>query len=224
MHHKAAFRWQRERLGICLGIRTTTTAEHTQPAHTPNQDTPMPTTPTQTPQATPRTNHPANTCVTMRYKIKSYDVWGNARDGWDVNNVFTDGTVDICVRGHVFNVGTAQAFVSYTPTDRQCSRAANVRGGSWDSSADCETVITCDDRRSGKPLGELDFVGYVYTSINGTEHVVPKVIEQCLSFWRNKQPVPSLTGATLLDYATQPRHLLASVAASRAYQTAHPVA
>jgi hypothetical protein len=31
----------------------------------------------------------------LHYKAYTYDVWGNARDGWEVNDVFYDSTVDI---------------------------------------------------------------------------------------------------------------------------------
>ena len=31
----------------------------------------------------------------LHYKVYTYDVWGNARDGWEVNNVFFDSTLDI---------------------------------------------------------------------------------------------------------------------------------
>jgi hypothetical protein len=31
----------------------------------------------------------------LKYKAYTYELWGNARDGWEVNDVFYNSTIDI---------------------------------------------------------------------------------------------------------------------------------
>jgi hypothetical protein len=94
---------------------------------------------------------------TRRYRVFTYDVWGNARDGFDVNYVYPQGTVEIRCKLKVYNAGTPEEFASWGPTDRQLSRACGFRGVQWDSADDPEYTISCENPRNGRPIGEVRF-------------------------------------------------------------------
>ena len=103
-----------------------------------------------------------------RYRICTYDVWGNAKDGWEVNNVFRgDTTVDIRCRLQTFNEGTPNEFHTWDATDRQLNRALGIRGAEWESDGADSTHYAESAR--GKPLGELEYVGIVNADGTVTE-------------------------------------------------------
>lgn len=87
------------------------------------------------------------------FRIWTYDVWGNARDGFYVNDRYKHGTVTIRCKAETFNAGTAHEFTTFDPTDRQLSRAANVTGAEWEGNGDGVYYATA--KRNGRPLGEL---------------------------------------------------------------------
>ena len=93
-----------------------------------------------------------------RYRAWSYDVWGNARDGFDVNDRYDHGHVDIRCKRQVYNAGAAHEFAAYDPTDRQLSRAVGARGVEWDGESDYTLYAT--QRRNGRPICELEFIEY----------------------------------------------------------------
>jgi hypothetical protein len=86
------------------------------------------------------------------FKLWTYDVWGNARDGFDVNDRYGHGLVTIACRREVFNVGTPHEFETFNPTDRQLSRAAGFRGVQWDGQ---DGYYTAEATSNGRPIGEL---------------------------------------------------------------------
>lgn len=86
------------------------------------------------------------------FRIWSYDVWGNARDGFDVNDRYKHGLVEIRCKRETFNAGTPHEFHAWNPTDRQLSRAAGFSRVSWDGSDGC---FYAEDSRNGRPIGEL---------------------------------------------------------------------
>src|SRR5947209_18704692 len=86
-----------------------------------------------------------------RYSLWSYDVWGNAKDGFEVNDRFRCGIVVIKCKKTIHNAGTLHEFVSYDPTDMQLSRAAGVRGVKWDGITDEGLYATA--KSNGKQIG-----------------------------------------------------------------------
>ena len=87
-----------------------------------------------------------------KFRVWTYDVWGNARDGFDVNDRYKHGVVEIRCRREVFNAGTPREFETYDPTDIQLSRAAQVVGAEWEGNGG---VYYATAKRNGRPLGEL---------------------------------------------------------------------
>ena len=49
------------------------------------------------------------------YEVWAYDVWGNAEDGFDVNDRSRIDTITISVKGETFNQGTANEFTTFEP-------------------------------------------------------------------------------------------------------------
>jgi hypothetical protein len=53
-----------------------------------------------------------------RWALRTYDVWGNSRDGYDVNDSFARGEFEIMADVRTYNVGTPQEFQSATVSDK----------------------------------------------------------------------------------------------------------
>ncbi len=90
-----------------------------------------------------------------KFQLFSYDVWGNAKDGFEVNSIFATKRVEIIMcKREDFNTGSPSLeFSVYEPTDMQLSRAFNITGGEWDG---CEgRAYYCYSKRNGKPLCEV---------------------------------------------------------------------
>ncbi len=90
---------------------------------------------------------------TRKYRLWTYDVWGNARDGFDVNDRFSHGYVSIRCKRETFNAGTSAEFHMWEPTDRQLAAASGFRGCEWDG---MDGHYTADKKSNGRPVGELD--------------------------------------------------------------------
>jgi len=75
----------------------------------------------------------------MRYQIITYDVWGNARDGFEVNQAFTTGRYIEIDGEHA--------------SDYAINRKLGVRGITWDGEPDYTLYGTV--KRNGRPALEL---------------------------------------------------------------------
>ena len=109
---------------------------------------------------TGETSHSGRTpyAKVRRYRICTYDVWWNARDGWEVNNVYrSETTIAIRCKRKTFNAGTDHQFFAWHPTDRQINRALSEKGLRWESDGAEGTLYA--ETASGKPFGELEYVG-----------------------------------------------------------------
>ena len=63
------------------------------------------------------------------YTLWTYDVWGNAEEGYDVNDrSCLDREFAIPTTHEVFNVGTPQEFATDEPTDAQIIKALKDAG------------------------------------------------------------------------------------------------
>jgi hypothetical protein len=103
------------------------------------------------------TNHnnskPAGSLLTT-WELRTYEVWGNATEGYEVNDTRWAGTVELRIPQTRYNVGTPQEFISAYPSDRQIKQLAfGVR---------CQIALDGDDlyigvsrRRDGYPIGEM---------------------------------------------------------------------
>lgn len=92
--------------------------------------------------------------ITTTWEIATYDVWGNARDGYDVNDVYRQGSVTLVLTVEKFNEGTPQEFESASPTDRQLRRVFGLGRIQLDTDGD-DLAIYVNRARDGYPIGEL---------------------------------------------------------------------
>ena len=90
-----------------------------------------------------------------RYQVWTYDVWGNARDGFEVNDRSKGGTVTINVKPETFNAGTANEFTTWEPTDNQLARACGARGCAFEWS---EGSYYIENKSNGRPEGMLELI------------------------------------------------------------------
>jgi hypothetical protein len=91
---------------------------------------------------------------TRLYTLRVYDVWGNAQDGFTVNDSYVIGEVKIKCRVRVYNAGTDREFVDYVPSERQLALAVGEKDLVWSGEPD-ETLYA--DSSDGKPVCELNF-------------------------------------------------------------------
>lgn len=94
----------------------------------------------------------AKTVLTTWRKF-TYDVWGNKTDGYEVNDRYGNGSIDIRCKIQTHNIGTPQQFNSAGPSDFQLRQAFGVH---------CKIETDGDDlaiyvkRKSDwYPIGEL---------------------------------------------------------------------
>ena len=64
----------------------------------------------------------------VKYQVWTYDVWGNERDGFEVNDRYKQGTVEIEAVLEHYNVGTPHASSSYNVTDEAVIKALKSEG------------------------------------------------------------------------------------------------
>lgn len=96
------------------------------------------------------------------WELRTYDVWGNANDGYEVNNVFSAGTVELRIPQTRYNVGTPHEFIGAYPTDRQIKRAFGV---TCRISTDGDDLTVYVEReRDGYPIGEMHCVSHASLS------------------------------------------------------------
>lgn len=102
------------------------------------------------------TEQPTRTRKTIEtiWEVWTYDVWGNAEDGYEVNDrSCLDRAYRIRCRVEVNNPGTSAEFESATPSDYQIKRLFGVSCGIETDGDDL--TIYVNRARDGYPIGEL---------------------------------------------------------------------
>lgn len=92
--------------------------------------------------------------VTTTWELRSYDVWGNSQDGYEVNDSFRDGEVTLRLKVEVNNPGTPQEFISASPSDSQIRRAMGLNRFKLELDGD-DLTIYVNRERDGYPCGEM---------------------------------------------------------------------
>ena len=91
--------------------------------------------------------------IETTWQLVTYDVWGNAKDGYEVNQAFTNGTQDLQLIPETCNAGTPNEFVCAYPTDKQLKRALGIRCHIETDGDD--VTIYINRKRDGYPICEL---------------------------------------------------------------------
>lgn len=96
--------------------------------------------------------------IVTTWETATYDVWGNAKDGYEVNDVYRGSEVELRLTLQVNNAGTAHEFISASPSDRQLKRVFGV-GCRIDTDGD-DMHVTVNRERDGYPIGELRCISH----------------------------------------------------------------
>lgn len=88
------------------------------------------------------------------WELRTYDVWGNAKDGFEVNDTRRAGEITIRCAVERNNADTPQEFLSAYPSNSQIRRALNLRRHKLDLDGD-DLSIYVNRAEDGYPLGEM---------------------------------------------------------------------
>ena len=98
--------------------------------------------------------------ITTQWEMATYDVWGNARDGFEVNNVYRRREpITLVLTVEKYNVGTPQEFEAATPTDRQIRRIFGLGRQQIDTDGD-DLTIYVNRAVNSYPYGELHCISH----------------------------------------------------------------
>lgn len=96
--------------------------------------------------------------VETEWELRTYDVWGNARDGYEVNDSYRRGTETLTLKVEIHNVGTDWAFGSASPSDAQIRRVFGVKCAIETDGDDL--TIYVNRERDGYPIGEMRCISH----------------------------------------------------------------
>ena len=97
-----------------------------------------------------------------RWVLRTYDVWGNAKDGYEVNDVYSAGEIDLRIPQTRYNIGTPAEFVSACPSDRQIKLAFGVHCRITTDGDDMR--IEVERERDGYPIGNMECISHASLS------------------------------------------------------------
>lgn len=101
--------------------------------------------------------------ILTTWQVCTYDVWGNAEDGYDVNDVYKQGEVELDIPINKYNEGTEHEFEAAAPTDDQIKDVFEVGGFEIQTDGD-DTMIWATLEPTGYPLGHLECTSHVSLS------------------------------------------------------------
>lgn len=93
--------------------------------------------------------------ITTTWEVWRYEVWGNKRDGYEVNDKWcVDRELELELEVRTANPGSQAEFKWAYPTDQQVAEAFGMRARSIDIDGD-DTHVYVTRARDGRPIGEL---------------------------------------------------------------------
>jgi hypothetical protein len=94
--------------------------------------------------------------IKTTWAVSTYDVRGNHKDDYEVNDVYGRGTIELSIPVTANNAGTPQEFKSAYPTTRQIRAAFGLTGSRCGIELDGDDIAIQVDRSSdGYPIGEM---------------------------------------------------------------------
>jgi hypothetical protein len=87
------------------------------------------------------------------WELSTYDVLGNARDGYEVNDFYAVHVVEINIPQTRYNTGTKYEFLGAAPTDRQIKKAFGLRCQIRTEGDDMQIFV--ERERDGYPIGQM---------------------------------------------------------------------
>lgn len=92
--------------------------------------------------------------IKTTWKIRTYDVWGNEDDGFEVNDVYGGALVELDIQVETHNAGTPREFMSATPSDAQIRKVFGLGKKQIRTDGD-DTDIYVNLARNDYPVGEM---------------------------------------------------------------------
>jgi hypothetical protein len=92
--------------------------------------------------------------IETTWELRTYDVWGNSKDGYEVNDSYRAGEAPIRCKIEVNNAGLPGEFLSAYPSDSQIRRALGLRRFALELDGD-DLTIYVNRAKDGYLLGEL---------------------------------------------------------------------
>lgn len=103
--------------------------------------------------------------VSTKWELRSYDVWGNKNDGYEVNDSYVfDREYEIDIPVEINNAGTTAEFLSAYPTDKQIKAALDIKPRVKIATEGDDTTIYVTQDSTGYPLGEMVCVSHASLS------------------------------------------------------------
>lgn len=97
--------------------------------------------------------------ISTTWELWAYDVWGNAEDGYEVNdNTCIDRAYPIRLKVETNNAGTEREFYSAYPSDYQIKKAFGIVGKfhTWGD----DITIYVESDKNDYPIGELRCISH----------------------------------------------------------------
>lgn len=94
--------------------------------------------------------------IETTWEVWTYDVWGNARDGYEVNDRYChDRNYKVTLTVETFNPNTPQAFDGASLTDEQIREVFSLHGNVQIDTDGDDLTVYVNRSRDGYPIGEL---------------------------------------------------------------------
>lgn len=99
--------------------------------------------------------------IMTRWNVATFDVWGNKRDGWEVNDVYRHSeSVEIELTIQKNNAGTEREFSSAYPTNAQIRQTLGLKKNLKIALDGDDTFISVERARDGYPIGEMQCISH----------------------------------------------------------------
>lgn len=102
--------------------------------------------------------------VETTWECWTYDVWGNEKDGFEVNDRYKQGEFTLRVPVERHNIGTEREFSSAYPTDKQIRECLGIKPRFRLEIDGDDMSYYVRHERSGYPLGEMYCTSHVSLS------------------------------------------------------------
>jgi hypothetical protein len=102
----------------------------------------------------------AKTCKTVEttWEVYIYNVWGNAKDGYEVNDVYHCGEIEMDCSIDINNPGTSFEFESAFPSNSQIREVFGLKC-SFATDGD-DLIIYVNRAKDSYPIGELRCISH----------------------------------------------------------------
>ncbi len=99
--------------------------------------------------------------ISTHWEVWTYDVWGNAKDGYKVNDRYKQHEdYEIKCRVEIANPGTIRAFEYCTPSDYAIKQALSIKKWIKIETEGDDMTIYVNATKDGYPIGELRCISH----------------------------------------------------------------